>query len=117
MTNSHELHSYLLDLVLLHERKELEDKTRQAEEEVDELVDDEGPPSCDLELGVVVQHVAPGVFQGGLEGVFWQNRVNISHCKESRAQDVCGAIHLHDGRQKVTAGMERRLEDRNTYSD
>lgn len=59
----------LLDLVLLHEGQELKHEARQAEEEVDELMDDEGPPGGDLEFGVVVQHVAPGMFQGGLEGV------------------------------------------------
>jgi len=86
-----------LDLVFLHEGHELEDETRQAEEEVDELVDDEGPPGGNLKLGVVVQHVAPGVFQRGLEGVFWQHGINILRRKVGRAQDVCRAVHLHDG--------------------
>jgi len=59
----------LLDLILLHEGHELEQEAGEAEEEVDELVDDERAPGGDLELGVVVHHVAPGVLERGLEGV------------------------------------------------
>lgn len=61
----------LLDLVFLHEGHELEEETRQAEEDKEELMHDERPPGGNLELGVVVQHVVPGLFQRGLEGVFW----------------------------------------------
>lgn len=78
----------LLDLVFLHEGHELPEEARQAEQEVDELVDNERPPSGNLELGVVIQHVAPGVFQGGLEGVFWQHRIYVLHRQVGRAQDV-----------------------------
>lgn len=53
----------LLYLVFLHERHELKKESRQAEEEVNKLMDNEGPPGGNLELGVIVQHVAPGVFQ------------------------------------------------------
>lgn len=85
----------LLDLVSLHEGHELEQEAGQAEQEVDQLVDEERPPGGNLELGVVVQHVAPGVFQGGLEGVLWQHGVHVLH---RRAQEVCCVVQLHDGR-------------------
>ncbi len=103
-----------MDLVFLHEGHELEEETRQAEQEVDEFMDDERPPGGNLELGVVVQHVAPGVFQGGLEGVFWQRCIYVLHRQVGRAQDVCCAVHRHDGQREVTAGLERGLDDRNT---
>lgn len=74
-------------------------------------MDNERPPGGNLELGVVVQHVAPGTFQGGLEGVLWQHCIYILHCKVGRAQDVCRAVHRHDGQREVTAGLERRLEN------
>lgn len=64
-------HTNLLDLIFLHEGHELEEETRQAEQEIYELVYDERSPGGNLELGVVVQHVVPSVFQRGLEGVFW----------------------------------------------
>lgn len=70
-----------MNLVFLHEGHELEEETRQAEQDVDELVDKERPPSGDLEFSVVVQHVAPGVFKGGLEGVFWQHSIYVFHCE------------------------------------
>jgi len=65
------LRPVLLDLILLHEGQELEQEARKAEQEVDELVNEERAPGGDLELGVVVQHVAPGLLQRGLEGVGW----------------------------------------------
>ncbi len=74
-------HTYLLDFVFLHEGHELEEESRKAKQEIDELMDDERPPGGNLKLGVVVQHVAPGVFQGGLEGVFWQHCVYVLHCQ------------------------------------
>lgn len=58
-------------------------------------MDDERAPGGNLEFGVVVQHVAPGVFQGGLERVFWQNSIDILDCKIGRAQNVCSAVHRH----------------------
>lgn len=91
--------THLLDLVSLHERHKLEQEAGQAEQEVDELVNEEGPPRGNLELGVVVQHVAPGVFQRRLEGVFRQCGVHVLHRQEGRAQDVCCTVHLHDGRR------------------
>lgn len=78
----------LLDLVLLHEGQELEKKPRQAEKEVNELMDEERPPGSDLKLGVVVQHVAPGILQRGLEGVLWQHSVHILHSQVGRGQYV-----------------------------
>lgn len=79
----------LLDLVFLHEGHELKEETRQAEQEIDALMNNERPPGGNLELGVVVQNEAPGVFQGRLEGVFWQHVVYVLRCEVSRAQDVC----------------------------
>lgn len=92
-----------MNLVFLHEGHELEEETRQAEEEVDELVDDERPPCGNLKLGVVVQHVAPRVLQGGLEGVLRQHCVHILHREVGRAQDVCRAVDRHDGHSEVTS--------------
>lgn len=97
----------LLDLVFLHERHKLEEESGQAEQEVDELMDDKRPPGGDLELGVVVQHVAPGMFQGGLEGVFWQHCIHILHRQVGRGQDVCCAVHRHDGQSQEAAGVRR----------
>lgn len=93
-------HTNLLDLVFLHEGHELEEESWQAEQEVDELVDDERPPGGNLELGVVVHHVAPGVFQGGLEGVFRQHCIDVLHRQVGRAQDVCCAVRRHDGLER-----------------
>lgn len=53
----------LLDFILLHEREELKDKSRQAEQEIDEFMDDERAPGGDLEFAVVLQHVVPRVLQ------------------------------------------------------
>lgn len=89
-----------MDLVFLHEGHELEEESWQAEQEVDELVDDERPPGGNLELGVVVHHVAPGVFQGGLEGVFRQHCIDVLHRQVGRAQDVCCAVRRHDGLER-----------------
>lgn len=97
----------LLDLVFLHEGHELEKESRQAEQEVDELMDDEWPPGGNLELCVVVQHVAPSMFQWGLKGVFWQHCIYVLHRQVRRAQDVGCAVHLHDGQCTVTAGLEK----------
>lgn len=85
----------LLDLESLHERHKLEEEAGQAEQEVDELVDNQRPPGGDLELGVVVQHVAPGMLQWGLEGVLWQHGVHVLHRQVGWAQDVCRTVHLH----------------------
>lgn len=91
-----------MDLVFLHEGHELEKESWQAEQEVNKLMDDERPPGGNLEFGVVVQHVAPGMFQCGLKGVFWQHCIYILHRQVRRAQDVGRAVHPHDGQQKVT---------------
>lgn len=101
----------LLDLESLHERHKLEEEAGQAEQEVDELVDNQRAPGGDLELGVVVQHVAPGMFQWGLEGVLWQHGVHVLHRQVGWAQDVCRTVHLHDGRpgmsEKKTVSSEQ----------
>lgn len=101
----------LLDLIFLHEGQELEDEARQAEEEIDELVYDERTPGGDLELGVVVQHVVPGVFQRGLEGVSWEHGIHVLHRQVGRAQDVGRAVHRHGGWNKVWE------EDWKTWAD
>lgn len=44
----------LLDLVFLHEGQELEKESRQAEQEVNELMNEERPPCGNLKLGVIV---------------------------------------------------------------
>jgi len=85
----------LLDLILLHEGQELEQEARHTEQEVDELVNDERSPGGDLELGVVVQHVIPGLLQRGLEGVGRQHCVYVLHCQVRRAQDVGCAVDFH----------------------
>lgn len=101
----------LLDLESLHERHKLEEEAGQAEQEVDELVDNQRPPGGDLELGVVVQHVAPGMLQWGLEGVLRQHGVHVLHRQVGWAQDVCRTVHLHDGRpgmsEKKTVSSEQ----------
>ena len=74
-------------------------------------MDNERPPGGNLELGVVVQHVVPGMFQGGLEGVLWQHSIYIFHRKIGGAQYICCAVHCHDGWCKVTSGLERRLKE------
>lgn len=61
--------THRLDLILLHEREELKDKSRQAEEEIDEFMDNERAPGGDLEFGVVLQHVVPRVFQRFLQWI------------------------------------------------
>lgn len=55
--------TYRLDLILLHEREELKDKSRQTEQEIDQFVDDEGAPGGDLEFAIVLQHVIPCMLQ------------------------------------------------------
>lgn len=100
----------LLDLVFLHEGHELEKESRQAEQEVNELMNEERPPCGDLKLGVIVQHVAPGVFQRGLKGILWQHSVHVLHSKVRRAQDVGRAVHLHDG-QCEGEGLQVWRED------
>lgn len=89
----------LLDLVLLHKGQELEKEPGQAEQEVNELMDEERPPGGDLKLGVIVQHVAPGMLQRVLEGVLWQRGVDVLHSQIGRGQDVGRTVHLHDGRR------------------
>lgn len=108
----------LLDLVLLHEGQELEKEAGQAEEEVNELMDEERPPGGDLKLGVIVQHVAPGMFQRGLEGVLRQGSVHVLHSQVGRGQDVGCSVHLHDGRRgrEEASCVERRLRKKNTAS-
>lgn len=91
--------TYLLDFVLLHEGKELEKEPGKAEQEVDELVHEERPPGGDLKLGVIVQHVAPGVLQRGLKGVLWQHGVHVLHSQVGRGQNVGRIVHLHDGQR------------------
>lgn len=60
------LRPVLLDFKPLHEWNELKEKARQAEHEVDGFMDNEGSPCGNLELGVVVQHVDPGMFKWSL---------------------------------------------------
>lgn len=52
-TGPQRTHTHLLDLVFLHEGHELEQEPRQAEQEVNEFMDDERPPGGNLEFGVV----------------------------------------------------------------
>lgn len=61
-----------LDLILLHEREELEDKSRQTEQEVDQFMDDERAPGGDLEFAVVLQHVIPRELQRFLKRILWK---------------------------------------------
>jgi len=87
--------TYLLDFILLHEREELKDKSRQTEEEIDEFMDDERAPGGDLEFAVVLQHVVPRVLQRFLQRIFWKKRIHIFHRQICRRQNVSCAVHLH----------------------
>lgn len=74
-------------------------------------MDEERAPGGDLKLGVIVQHVAPGVLQRGLEGVLWQHGVHVLHSQVGRGQDVGRTVHLHDGRRvKGSLGSGEKTE-------